>query len=101
MAELKQYGKVTEFAILLSDFLKLFKQSYLKWAKLWEKAKAHIDAERLCFLLEIFRPIFEAYQRYLEKRREIDFADMIGKAIEHIETGRFRSPYTHILIDEF
>jgi DNA helicase-4 len=101
LAELKQYGKVTEFAILLSDFLKLFKQSYLKWAKLWEKAKAHIDAERLCFLLEIFRPIFEAYQRYLEKRREIDFADMIGKAIEHIETGRFRSPYTHILVDEF
>ncbi len=101
LAELKQHGEISEFAELLSEFLTLFKQSYLKWAKLWEKAKAHIDAERLCFLLEIFKPIFEAYQRYLEERREIDFADMIGKAIEHIETGRFRSPYTHILVDEF
>lgn len=101
LAELKEHGKVSLFAMLLSEFLTLFKQSYLAWSLLWEKAKAHIDAERLCFLLDIFKPIFEGYQRHLEDRREIDFADMIGKAIKHIETGRFRSPYTHILVDEF
>ncbi len=101
LTELKAQGEVSEFAKLLADFLTLFKQSYLAWAKLWDNAKAHLDAERLCFLLEIFKPILEGYQRHLEERREIDFADMIGKAIEHIETGRFRSPYAHILVDEF
>ena len=101
LAELRERGKVSEFAVLLSEFLTLFKQSYMKWEELWGQAKAHIDAERLCVLLEIFHPVFEAYQGYLKKNKEIDFADMIGKAIEHIETGRFHSPYTHILVDEF
>ncbi len=29
------------------------------------------------------------------------FEDMIGRAIDYVEAGRFRSPYTHILVDEF
>jgi DNA helicase-4 len=52
-------------------------------------------------LLEIFKPIYESYQTYLQERKEIDFADMIAKAIEHVEAGRFYSPYAHILVDEF
>ena len=101
LAKLRRSGNVSEFAELLSEFLTLFKQSYLKWEELWEKAKVHRDAERLCFLLDIFKPILEAYQRHLERRKEIDFADMIGKAIEYVKTQQFSSPYTHILVDEF
>ena len=100
LAELKEQGRVSDFAKLLSDFLTLFKQSYLAWSELWEKAKAHIDAERMHFLLEIFKPIYDSYQQHLKESKEIDFADMIGKAIEHIEMGRFHSPYTHIMVDE-
>ena len=100
LAELKKQGKVSEFALLLSDFLILFKQSYLTWAELWNKAKAHIDGERMHVLLEIFMPIYGNYQRHLKERKEIDFADMIGKAIEHIEMGRFHTPYLHIMVDE-
>jgi DNA helicase IV len=100
LAELKEQGKVSEFALLLSDFLTLFKQSYLAWAEFWDKIKTNIDAERMGFLIEIFRPIYDSYQRHLQERKEIDFADMIGKAIEHIEMGHFHSPYMHIMVDE-
>lgn len=31
----------------------------------------------------------------------IDFEDMIVRATEHVETGRYRSPYRHLLVDEF
>jgi DNA helicase-4 len=48
--------------------------------------------------LAIFEAIFEAYQRRLGAR--IDFEDMITRATDHVEAGRFSSPYRHILVDE-
>jgi DNA helicase-4 len=101
LAALKKQGEVSKFAELLAKFLKLFKQCYRAWSELWDTAKRHRDAERLCFLLEIFQPLLERYQRHLAERKEIDFADMIGKAIEYVEMERFSSSYMHILVDEF
>jgi len=101
LTDLSEKGVISNFAKLIQDFVILFKQSYLAWQELWEKAKGHIDAERMHSLLEIFKPIYESYQKYLQERKEIDFADMIAKAIEHVEAGKFDSPYTHILVDEF
>jgi len=101
LAELREKGAISDFAKLIQDFVILFKQSYLAWQELWEKAKGYIDTERMHCLLEIFKPIYESYQKYLQERREIDFADMIAKAIEHVESRKFDSPYTHILVDEF
>ncbi len=101
LEKLKLKGVISEFSGLLGRFLKLFKQSSLGWLALSEKARNHRDMERMTFLLEIFKPIFDAYQHHLAERNEIDFADMIGRAVDHIEAGRYRSPYTHILVDEF
>ena len=101
LGELKVKGVISEFSGLLGRFLKLFKQSSVGWLALSEKARNHRDMERMTFLLEIFKPIFDAYQHHLAERNEIDFADMIGRAIDHIVAGRYRSPYTHILVDEF
>ena len=49
----------------------------------------------------MFQPIFERYQALLDRLRQIDFHDMIGKATEHVESGRYRSPFGYILVDEF
>jgi DNA helicase-4 len=51
--------------------------------------------------MALFEPLLSAYQQYLAERNEIDFADMIGKAISYVESGRYQSPYQHILVDEF
>lgn len=92
---------MAEFAQLLAEFLMLFKQSYLTLAELTARLAKQKEKQRFSALTVLFEPILAAYQQHLSERNEIDFADMIGKAIEYIESGRYRSPYQHILVDEF
>jgi len=93
---------MAEFTQLLAEFLMLFKQSYLTLAELTAQlAKPKNEMQRFSLLTALFKPVLAAYQQHLSERNEIDFADMIGKAIEYIESGRYRSPYQHILVDEF
>ena len=47
------------------------------------------------------QPILTAYQALLDARNEIDFEDMINKALRYIENGQFRSPWRYIMVDEF
>lgn len=43
----------------------------------------------------------QAYQQHLRDTNTIDFEDMVGRAIEYVENGRYQSPYSYILVDEF
>ena len=52
-------------------------------------------------MIGILEPVFEAYQRELESNGEIDFEDMLNDAAEHVHSGRYRSPYTWIVVDEY
>lgn len=99
--ELRASSEVSEFAVLLTGFLALFKESGHSLGDLGIRAKSDIDASRLSLLLALFGPILEAYQTELSESRQIDFADMIGKASDCVESGAFLSPYTHVLVDEF
>ncbi len=99
--ELLASSQVNEFAILLSDFLTLFKESDYSLSELNKKAKSDIDSSRLCLLLSLFAPILDAYQTELSDSGQIDFADMIRKASDYVEAGAFQSPYIQILVDEF
>ncbi|NCB56404.1 MAG: DNA helicase IV [Gammaproteobacteria bacterium] len=90
-----------EFSQLMADFLMLFKQSYLTFDELSVKAGEYTDVQRFSLLMALFEPLLSAYQQHLAERNEIDFADMIGKAISYVESGRYQSPYQHILVDEF
>ena len=38
---------------------------------------------------------------HLDASGHIDFADMIARATRHVESGLYRSSYTHIMVDEF
>jgi DNA helicase-4 len=49
--------------------------------------------------LAVFEPVFQEYQRRLDGR--IDFEDMVLRAARYVETGRYVSPFRHILVDEF
>ena len=92
---------MAEFAQLLAELLMLFKQSYRTLAELTAQLAKQKEKQRFSLLTALFKPVLAAYQQHLSERNEIDFADMIGKAIEYIESGRYRSPYQHILVDEF
>ena len=64
-------------------------------------AGAHRDPGRAQAFLAVFRPIFERYQEALRSSGEIDFHDMINRATDLVEAGRYRSPFGYILVDEF
>ncbi len=52
-------------------------------------------------LFEIIAQIYKLYQQTLVDNHCIDFAEMISKAINKIETNQIKRSYDYILIDEY
>ncbi len=96
IVELKQ---VDDFSKLLGTFLRKFKSGAYSLQDCETKSHQLKLGERASAFLDVFAPVFEEYQMRLEGR--IDFEDMILRAAGYAETGRYVSPFRHILIDEF
>ncbi|WP_245778887.1 UvrD-helicase domain-containing protein [Dokdonella immobilis] len=58
-------------------------------------------AARLRMFLALYERISEEWERLLKEGGYIDFEDMLIQAAEHVEEGRYQSPYTVILADEY
>jgi DNA helicase-4 len=101
LAQLNELGQVSAFSLLMAQILSLFKSVYLNIKQLVDKANRHEDQERMRAAAYLFEPIHEAYQQQLRDNATIDFDDMIGRAIEYVEAGRYISPYRYLLVDEF
>jgi len=101
LAELRESSQVKDVADLLAKFLGLFKQANRSLPSLRGEVDAHEDRSRLHVLLDLFEPVLAAYSAELSEKGHVDFADMIGRATNYVETGRFISPFTHMLVDEF
>lgn len=57
--------------------------------------------ERHRRFLEIAAPVLQGWDDALHAERSIDFEDMLNQAAEHLEQGRYISPYTLVMADEF
>ena len=100
-AVLEKQGRIDPLTRLVATFLHHFKGSRLSLDDIAERARAHRDRKRVEAFLSVFRPIFERYQEALASSGEIDFHDMINRATDLVEEGRYRSPFGYILVDEF
>ena len=98
---LNSQGRIDPFTNLLATFLKHFKSARLTIREVARRAGIFLDRVRAEAFLAVFEPVFERYEETLKQLGQIDFDDMIGRAIDHIEAGRFRSPFGYILVDEF
>jgi len=98
---LERQGRVNPFISLVATFLHHYKSGQLSFQEVVRRAGEARDRSRAEAFLSVFRPIFERYRDKLAELGQIDFHDMIGKAAEHVETGRYRSPFGYILVDEF
>ncbi len=98
---LQERGRIDPFTRLLATFLQHFKGSRLSFADLDRRAGTGQGAIRARSFLAVFRPIFERYQDALSRSGEVDFHDMIGRATDLVEEGRYRNPFRYILVDEF
>ena len=96
---LVQMGQIDKFTQMLSTFLRHFKSAGASISHCQARVEGGRDAARNRAFLKIFEPLYTAYQARLGE--QIDFEDMINRATMHIKTGRYQSPYRHLLVDEF
>jgi DNA helicase IV len=89
-------------ARLASTFMNLFKSGAHEIQVLQNALpKIPLIKKRERTFLAMFQDILARYQQDLSLKREIDFGDMIIHASKHVESGRFKSPYKVIIVDEF
>ena len=100
-AALDRQGRIDPLTRLVATFLQHFKGSRLSFEDIAGRAHAHRDRKRAEAFLAVFRRIFERYEAALADTGEIDFHDMINRATDLVEEGRYRSPFGYILVDEF
>lgn len=96
IVELKQ---VDDFSRLLGTFLRKFKSGSYSLQDCETKSDKMKLGKRARAFLDVFAPVLAEYQKRLDGR--IDFEDMILRAARYAETGRYVSPFRHILVDEF
>ncbi|WP_377277306.1 UvrD-helicase domain-containing protein [Rhizobium sp. R86522] len=94
-----EMAQVDTFSQLLATFLRKFKSGGHSLADCDAKAEQMKLGKRGKAFLAVFAPVFAEYQKRLGGR--IDFEDMILRAAQYTETGRYVSPFRHILVDEF
>src|SRR5690606_7027275 len=86
---------------LISICIKHIRASHLTLDMLLERAKALHDKERAKLYARVVWSIAQGYSRRLDETDRIDFDSMIADAVRLVETGRYQSPYSLILVDEF
>jgi DNA helicase-4 len=101
LASLKETGRITVLAELFGKMLGLYKASYLDAVSERDVINRATDTKQVAKALELLKPIMSSYNEHLRKRGEIDFEDMIVKAINYVESGLFKSPWRYIMVDEF
>ncbi len=100
---LRSAGRIRKSSKLLSQFLTLFKESEGDTKKLRSEIESDPTGEvmRHEVFLSLFEKVYARYTEELAATSAIDFSDMIVEAKKHVTTGRFKSPWKHIIIDEF
>lgn len=96
---LEPMGQVDSFTQTLGTFLRHFKNAGSTIAHCEARAASSADVLRSRAFLKIFDAVIKAYEARLGDM--IDFEDMILRATAHVESGRYKSPYRHLLVDEF
>ena len=100
-AVLEKQGRIDPFTRLVATFLQHYKEARLSFQEVAGRAAKTVDRQRAEAFMTVFRPIFERYQETLSVPAEIDFHDMINRATELVESGRYGSRFDYILVDEF
>ena len=94
-----EMNQIDGFVQLLGSFLRNFKSGGYTLEDSARKAEKAKLGRRASVFLSVFAPVLQSYEESLDGR--IDFEDMVLRAAKYVETGRFKSTFGHILIDEF
>lgn len=98
---LREFGAMSKFAVLLSSMLRQYRANCLDESALNALVERSSFTGQLNAAMRLLLPIVKRYEDYLAERDEIDFEEMIGRALRYVEQGEYRSHWKYILVDEF
>lgn len=101
LASLKETGRITVLAELFGKLLGLYKAADLDEKVQRDVINKAADTKQAETAFALLVPIMSSYNNHLHQRDEVDFEDMIIKAINYVESGLFTSPWRYIMVDEF
>jgi DNA helicase-4 len=88
--------------VLMATFLNHFKGGSYTLEQVRAQAKQRrVKDPRFEAFLTLFEKVLEKYEAHLAEDGSVDFNDMINRAAEYVEAGKYHSPYHCILVDEF
>ncbi|MDX1360856.1 MAG: UvrD-helicase domain-containing protein, partial [Pseudoalteromonas tetraodonis] len=92
LKEIKAGGYLTKLATLFSQLISVYKTANITLEN---------DSKQIQQAWKLLKPLLANYNHYLDTQGEIDFDDMILKALDYVNTGKFISPWRYIMVDEF
>ncbi|PKG82220.1 AAA family ATPase [Colwellia sp. 75C3] len=109
LTTINESGRITALAKTFSQLIGLYKAACFNSTldnaleiTLRDKVIAHSeDPKQTKKALALLEPILLAYEERLTGLTEIDFEDMINKALTYVQSGQFNSPWRYIMVDEF
>lgn len=88
-------------AALLSVVAKHAKSNLLDDQAIRLAAQKHPSPARANFFTSLLLPVIAEYEETLRESREIDFEDMIGLAVDHLQAMSAETNFKLVLVDEF
>jgi DNA helicase-4 len=109
LSTLNESGRITELAKTFTQLVGLYKAACLDTtldgtlaSSLQDTIIANsVEPKQTEKALALLKPILSAYGQHLAQHNEIDFEDMINKALAYVQAGQFKSPWRYIMVDEF
>ena len=92
LKEIKASGHLTKLATVFSQLISAYKTANITLES---------DSKQIQQAWKLLKPLFANYNHYLRTQGEIDFDDMIIKALDYVNTKKFTSPWRYIMVDEF
>ena len=92
LQEIKAGGYLTKLATLFSQLISVYKTANITLEN---------DSKQIQQAWKLLKPLLANYNHYLHTQGEIDFDDMILKALDYVNTRKFISPWRYIMVDEF
>lgn len=92
---------VSRYHRIIGVCVKHIRASRLTRDILLKKAETLHDTIRARHFVDVVWKIAEEYTDRLACAQRIDYDSMIGDAVRYVETGKYRCPFSLILVDEF
>ena len=100
LANYKKNNAIDKLSDLLFEMQKLMKSANHSEADLRARIpNEYKDKFNVC--LDLLMPLHQDYQNKLRADGDIDFDDMVNKAISYLKDGRYKAQWKYIMVDEF